>query len=86
MVSARPLSVTMREGNRAVSTGSGARRLGLGQTWIDGQRLWLDLLDSGATRFEGKLRATFNPKLRGRPAIGTFVRGGKTYRVRCIEA
>jgi hypothetical protein len=37
-------------------------------------------------RFEGKLRARFNPKLRGRPAVGTLARGGKTYRVRCVEA
>ena len=83
-VSARPISVTLREGRRTLSTDRGP--LAVGQSWIDGQRLWLDLIDAGATRFEGKLRATFNPKLRGRPAIGTFVRAGKTYRVRCLEA
>jgi hypothetical protein len=48
--------------------------------------LWLDLLDAEAMRFEGKLRTSFKPKLRGRPAIGTFVRAGKTYRMRCVEA
>jgi hypothetical protein len=85
-VSARPLSVTVREGRRILSTRGGGDPLVLGQSWIDGQHLWLDLLDSQALRYEGKLRATFNPKMRGRPAVGTFVRGGKTYRVRCVEA
>lgn len=58
----------------------------LGQTWIDSQYLWIDLLDSNRNGFEAKLRATFQPKLRDRPAIGTLLRGGRTYRVRCIEA
>ena len=84
-MSPRPLSATLQEGNRTLSTQGGSDRLAAGQSWVDGQHLWLDLLDPHATRFEGKLRATFRPKLRGRPAIGTFVRGGKTYRMRCTE-
>jgi hypothetical protein len=53
---------------------------------MDQRYLWLDLVDAQASRFEAKLRATFQPKLRGRPAIGTLVRNGRSYRVRCIEA
>ena len=84
--SARPLSVTLREGRRTFSTAAGAGgALVLGQSWIDERHLWLDLLDSNANRFEAKLRASFQPRMRGRPAIGTLVRGGRTYRMRCIE-
>lgn len=68
-----------------------AARLGgapatVAQSWIDGRHLWLDLVDANATRYEAKLRALFQPRLRGRPALGTLVRGGRTYRVRCVEA
>lgn len=68
-----------------------AARLGgkpatVAQSWIDGRYLWLDLVDSGATRYEARLRAAFQPRLRGRPALGTLVRGGRTYRVRCVES
>jgi hypothetical protein len=85
-ISARPVSVTLRDGWRVLSARGGGDPLVLGQSWIDGQYLWLDLLDAEAMRLEGKLRARFNPKLRGRPAVGTLTRGGKTYRVRCGEA
>jgi hypothetical protein len=86
-ISNRPFSVTIREERRELSTGQGPTApLLLGQSWIDGRYLWLDVLDSRANRFEAKLRATFQPKLRGRPAIGTLARNGRTYRVRCEEA
>ncbi len=78
-ISPRPISVTLRDGDRTIPTS-------LGQSWIDGQILWLDLLDPQALRFEGRLRARFQPRMRGRPAIGTLVRGGRSYRMRCIEA
>jgi hypothetical protein len=58
----------------------------IAQGWIDGRLLWVDLVDSGATRYEAKLRAVFQPRLRGRPALGTLVRGGRTWRVRCVES
>ena len=64
----------------------GSRGLAIARSWLDEQRLWLDLADPNLTRFEGRLRATFQPKLRGRPAVGTFVRNGRTYNVRCVEA
>lgn len=86
-LSLRPFTVWLREGNRQLAAQQdGSGQLSLGQTWIDAQYLWIDLLDSNHERFEAKLRATFQPKLKDRPAIGTLVRGGRTYKVRCIEA
>ena len=64
----------------------GSRGLAIARSWLDESRLWLDLADPDLTRFEGRLRATFQPRLRGRPALGTFVRNGRTYTVRCVEA
>jgi hypothetical protein len=85
-LSLRPFTVWLREGKNQIAAGQDSGPLVLGQTWIDAQYLWVDLLDSKRERFEVKLRATFQPKLRGRPALGTLVRRGRTYRVRCIEA
>ena len=86
-LSLRPFAVWIREGKRVLSTNRAeGDALVLGQTWIDGQYLWLDLLDANALRFEAKLRATFQPQIRGRPAVGTLVRNGRTWRVRCEEA
>lgn len=86
-LSLRPFAVWIREGKRVLSTNrDDINPLTLGQTWIDGEYLWLDLMDTNALRFEAKLRATFRPKIRGRPAIGTLVRNGRTWRVRCEEA
>ncbi len=62
------------------------KAMAVAQSWIDQRYLWLDLVDSNATRYEAKLRAVFQPRLRGRPAIGTLVRAGRTYRVRCVES
>jgi|GEM_PF-2224215 len=83
--------VQLEDGRTLLSTGAfvqtrRAEVLTVGQSWIDDRYLWLDLLDANAMRYEGRLRATFNPKLRGRPAVGTLVRNGRTYRMRCIEA
>jgi hypothetical protein len=65
---------------------TGGRGLAIARSWLDDRLLWLDLANPDLTRFEGRLRATFQPKLRGRPAVGTFVRNGRTYGVRCVEA
>jgi hypothetical protein len=73
-------------GPALVAARLGGKPMTVAQSWIDGRHLWLDLVDSNATRYEAKLRAVFQPRLRGRPAIGTLVRGGRTYRVRCVES
>ena len=58
----------------------------ISQSWIDDRHLWIDLVDAEGIRYEGKLRARFKPTLRGRPAIGTLSRNGRTFQVRCVEA
>jgi hypothetical protein len=83
--------VQLEDGRTLLSTGAfvqsrPARRMTVGQSWVDERYLWLDLLDSNSNRYEGRLRATFQPRVRGRPAIGTLVRNGRTYRMRCVEA
>ena len=85
-LSARPVAVTLREGKRSLSTSGPRAPLAIGQSWIDERYLWLDLADAGLSRREAMLRAAFQPKLRSRPAIGTLVRAGRTYKVRCVEA
>jgi hypothetical protein len=73
-------------GPSLVAARLGGKPMAVAQSWIDARYLWLDLADANASRYEAKLRAVFQPKLRGRPALGTLVRGGRTYRVRCVEA
>lgn len=85
-ISPRPLSVTIQDGQTRLSTHGPGAQLAIGQSWIDGRHLWLDVADPHATRFEARLRARFNGKLRGRPAIGTLTRNNRTWRVRCDEA
>jgi hypothetical protein len=85
-VDAKPVAVTLRDGNRILSTDGRGDPLVLGQSWIDDRYLWLDLVDAQAMRYEAKLRATFQPKVRGRPAIGTLTRGTINYRVSCRES
>ena len=82
--SARPLSVILQEGRRTLSTEGREAPLAVSQSWVDSSRLWLDLIDSNLTKREATLRAAFQAKKHY--AVGTLVRGGKTYRVRCIEA
>jgi hypothetical protein len=60
--------------------------LHIGQSWIDSQRVWLDLVDANAMRHELKLRALFQPKMRFRPALGTLSGDGRTWNVRCEES
>jgi len=76
---ARPVAVTLTEGSRQIP-------VEVGQSWIDGRLLWLDLVDPQAMRVEARLRTQFQPRMRGRPAVGTLVRNGRTYRMRCVEA
>lgn len=85
-ISTTPFLITLTEGGRLLSTAGNEAPLVIGQSWIDNQYLWLDLVDAQATRVEVRLRATFQPRLRGRPFVGTMIRNGRTYRVRCIEA
>ena len=76
-------SLSESSDNPNLTTSGEAAEMAVGQGWIDEQRLWLDLTDRNVMRYEARLRVEFQP--RGRPAIGTLQRGGRTYQVRCIE-
>ena len=81
-----PLFAVLRDGSRTLSTTGPRAALHIGQIWIDTRRLWLDLTDANITRHEAKLRAAWQPRSRSPVAVGTLWRGGRGYRVRCIEA
>jgi hypothetical protein len=66
--------------------GESRRPMTVGQSWIDRQVVWIDLLDEQAQNIIGQLRARVQPGARGFVASGTFVRNGRTWRVRCVEA
>lgn len=88
---AQVISARLRHGRKEFRTGghipaANLHTMIVGQSWVDREEVRLDLLDGQALRFEGQLRARFQPRLRGRPAVGTFVRNGRTWRVRCVEA
>ena len=85
-VTTMPLFATLRDGSRTISTSGSRPSLHLGQIWIDTRRLWLDLTDANVTRHEAKLRAAWQPRPRSSEAVGTLWRGGRGYRVRCVEA
>jgi len=83
----QPFQASIREGNRIlIANGRPRDPIRIGQSWIDRQYIWLDLVNADATRFEARLRAKIQPKYKYPVGIGTLERGGRTYRVRCIEA
>ena len=84
-ITTMPLFAVLRDGSRSLSTQGPRPSLHLGQIWIDRRRLWVDLADANVTRHEAKLRASFQ-RPSSYPALGTLWRGGRGYRVRCIEA
>jgi hypothetical protein len=82
----RPIvAATLVEGSVTRATAGEGPMLAVAQSRIDGQRLWLDLTDRDAKRSEATLRARFDPSQRGRSAIGTLERNGRSYAIRCVE-
>jgi hypothetical protein len=57
----------------------GSRGLAIARSWLDDRLLWVDLADPEMTRFEGSLRATFQPSRRGRPAGHRNLRLGRPH-------
>ncbi|HYJ29693.1 MAG TPA: hypothetical protein VEW25_05055 [Allosphingosinicella sp.] len=74
------------EGRQTRSTFSERDGLAVRQSWIDEQRVWLDLTDLQRENDEGRLRAAFVRRGRYWHVAGTFVRAGRLYRVRCEES
>lgn len=60
--------------------------LAIGQSWVDAQRLWVDLTDADAMRYEARIRLAWTGRGRGRHLAGTVARGGRVYSVRCEES
>ncbi|HEX8193485.1 MAG TPA: hypothetical protein VF552_11365 [Allosphingosinicella sp.] len=79
------VGVSLTENGRGrTSMGEGAP-LAMQQAWIDDQRLWIDIADGDLMRPEGRLRLA---RLRtgGEPRFaGTLTRGGRVFRLRCVE-
>ena len=75
------VGVSLKERGRWLSTGTPKHRLVLDQSWIDKERTWVDVanIDTGAP--EAQLRV----RNQGFGGTGTFVRKGRTYRVRCMQ-
>jgi alkanesulfonate monooxygenase SsuD/methylene tetrahydromethanopterin reductase-like flavin-dependent oxidoreductase (luciferase family) len=78
-------AASLIEGNVTRSSMGERRRIAIAQSWLDGYRLWIDITDTDAMRYEARLRAQFTGTGRARRLTGTLVRGGRTYRIRCDE-
>lgn len=66
----------------AMSTRDDPPRIAIGQSWIDGERLWVDLVDPQLLRFEARLRAATDAAGDTR---GTLTRDGRAYPVICLR-
>ena len=69
----------LRLGERLLSSDGDAPGLAIAQSWIDDERLWVDLVDPQAMRFEARLRV----KVGKGGATGTLERDGRAHPVRC---
>ena len=75
----------LMESGRWLSTCGPDDPLQVARSWMDRQRVWIDIIDRRSGREEAKLRALVQPKQRIHTALGTLTRRGKTYKVRCQE-
>lgn len=71
--------------DRWQSTCGAKDRLMVARSWLDRQRVWVDIIDRRDGRDEAKLRALVVPKQRMHTSLGTLTRRGKSYKVRCLE-
>ena len=75
------VAANVREGGRWLSTSEPKDGLVLDQWWIDEERTWIDLLHPQTGLSEARLRV----RNQGFGGTGTFVRKGRTYKVRCMQ-
>ena len=75
----------LKEGGRWISSCQEKDRMMVARSWLDRQRVWIDIIDRNNGRDEAKLRAVVQPKQRFHTALGTLTRRNKTYKVRCVE-
>jgi hypothetical protein len=78
--------VSLVERGVAGSTFGARAPLAIGQSWVDAQRLWIDLTDGDAMRYEARIRLAWTGRGRARHLAGTIARGGRLYAVRCEES
>jgi hypothetical protein len=78
--------VNLFEGGRTRGTMGEGAPLAIRQSWIDQDRLWIDLGDRDLMTDEGRLRLQVTGRGRTRHFAGTFVRGGRLHRLRCEES
>lgn len=67
-------------GERTLSTVGDEPVLVIARSWLDAERIWVDLADPQLSRFEAQLRVRLG---RNWTATGTLVRDGRTHPVRC---
>lgn len=70
----------LRIGDRTLTTAGSEPPLVIARSWLDAERIWVDLADPQLSRFEAQLRVTVGTDW---TATGTLVRGGRTHPVRC---
>ncbi|HWT13083.1 MAG TPA: hypothetical protein VN231_10055 [Allosphingosinicella sp.] len=70
----------LRLGERTLSTTGAEPALVIARSWLDAERIWVDLADPRLSRFEAQLRVRVGANW---TATGNLVRGGRTHPVRC---
>jgi hypothetical protein len=73
--------VSLREagGDWRHADGSG---IAIGQSWLDRERLWIDIVDASAIDVVARVRVT---RSGNGSFAGTLEHRGRTHRVRCVE-
>lgn len=80
VIGAPLVSAHLHFGERALSTADPEPQLVIARSWLDSERIWVDLADPQLSRFEAQLRVRVGANW---TATGTLVRDGLTHPVRC---
>lgn len=80
VVGAPLVGATLILGERELRTTDAAPQLVIARSWLDSERIWVDLADPQLERFEAQLRVEVGEEW---TATGTLVRDGVTHPVRC---
>ena len=70
----------LRLGERTLTTADPEPPLVIARSWLDDERIWVDLADPQLSRFEAQLRVRIGA---GWTATGTLIRDGRSHPVRC---
>lgn len=74
------VGATLFLGDRALATSDAEPPLVIARSWLDGERIWVDLVDPQMSGFEAQLRVRVGANW---TATGTLARDGVTHPVRC---